>query len=254
MFVKNNTEHKAFSRTFGCIYVSHIFCMISVLRIVLKKKLPCLKYILTKRITPGTLINDLDRAKDKYTDDEIMDSRLALNVITVFTTYPVFWALYEQQVRTVSRIRALINMDFSDNQTQIHCAQMSRWKLQAKLMNGRSDFLNWTINPDQMHTITPFCALIFLIRFYGTLSPLLAKIGIRKPLQKLTLSGCLATVAFIFSALLQFKILVRASTRLFPLREHYVPSGETCFVIARVNIPCTLKRLVTVRAETILME
>jgi hypothetical protein len=37
MFVKNDTEHKAFSRTFGCIYVNHIFRVISVMCIVLKK-------------------------------------------------------------------------------------------------------------------------------------------------------------------------------------------------------------------------
>ncbi|XP_025417487.1 peptide transporter family 1-like isoform X2 [Sipha flava] len=198
MFVKNDTEHKAFSRTFGCIY-----------------------YILTKRITPGISINGLDHTKDnKYTDDEIMDSRLALNVITVFTTYPVFWALYEYQI--------------------------SRWKLQATLMNGRLDFLNWAINPDQMHTITPFCALLFLIRFYGTLNPLLTKIGIRKPLQKLTLSGCLATVAFIFSAMLQFEIL--GNSNIIPAGEGRlnIYNGFDCDVHARLptlNIDHTIQPL-----------
>jgi hypothetical protein len=53
------------------------------------------------------------------------------------------------------------------------------------------------------------------------------------------LSGCLATVAFIFSAMLQFEILVRPSAKLFSLRNYYI--WEICFIIALVNIPCTLK-------------
>lgn len=77
------------------------------------------------------------------------------------------------------------------------------------LMNGRVDFLDWTIKPDQMQTLVPLFGLIFLVLFDVVFYPLLAMIGVRKPLQKLTLSGVLAVIAFIFAALLQFNILVR---------------------------------------------
>jgi len=87
--------------------------------------------------------------------------------------------------------------------------QGSRWTLQATLMNGHVEFLNWTIKPDQMQTLVPLFGLMFLVLFDVVLYPLLAKVGIRKPLQKITLSGVLAVVAFAIAALLQFKIFVR---------------------------------------------
>lgn len=89
------------------------------------------------------------------------------------------------------------------------CHQGSRWTLQAMLMNGRVDFLDWTIKPDQMQTLVPLFGLTFLVLFDVALYPLLAKVGIRKPLQKLTLSGVLAVIAFVIAAILQFNIFVR---------------------------------------------
>lgn len=43
----------------------------------------------------------LDHANSKYTETEVSDTKTALNVIAVFTTYPVFWSLLEQQVRFI---------------------------------------------------------------------------------------------------------------------------------------------------------
>lgn len=94
-------------------------------------------------------------------------------------------------------------------------AQGSRWTLQAMLMNGRLDFLDWTIKPDQMQTLVPLFGLTFLVLFDVALYPLLAKVGVRKPLQKLTLSGVLAVTAFVIAALLQFKIFVRRASDYF---------------------------------------
>jgi len=76
-------------------------------------------------------------------------------------------------------------------------------------MNGRVDFFNWTIKPDQMQTIVPLIGITMLVFFKDVLYSMLAAIGIRKPLQKLTFCGFLAVVAFVFAALLQFKIVVR---------------------------------------------
>lgn len=91
--------------------------------------------------------------------------------------------------------------------------QGSRWTLQATLMDGRLDFVDWSIKPDQMQTIIPLFGLIFLVLFNVVLYPLLAKVGIRRPLQKLTLSGVLAVAAFVFAALVQFEISVRQCLR-----------------------------------------
>lgn len=75
-------------------------------------------------------------------------------------------------------------------------------------MNGRIDYLNWSIKPDQMMALGPFFGLIYIVLFDIALYPLLAMIGIRKPLQKITFSSLLATTAFIFASLIQFKIFV----------------------------------------------
>lgn len=40
----------------------------------------------------------LDHAKESYSETEISETKSVLDVITVFIAYPVFWALYEQQV------------------------------------------------------------------------------------------------------------------------------------------------------------
>ncbi|CAI6367983.1 unnamed protein product [Macrosiphum euphorbiae] len=170
MYVKKKPEHNVIGRTFGCIFYA--------LRTKMTSRVPCQSHW-------------LDNAKGVYTEAEISDTRTALDVISVFVAYPVFWSLYEQQG--------------------------SKWTLQATLMNGRVDFLDWTIKPDQMQTLVPLFGLTFLVLFDVALYPLLAKVGIRKPLQKLTLSGVLAVIAFVIAAILQFNIFGNTAE---------IPSGQ----------------------------
>ncbi|XP_050436863.1 peptide transporter family 1-like isoform X2 [Adelges cooleyi] len=126
--------------------------------------------------------NWLDYADSNiYSESEIADVRSALNVIYLFIPFPFFWALFDQQG--------------------------SRWTLQATLMNGRFDFLKWTMKPDQMQVVNPLLVLFFIPLFETAVYPLLKKIGIRKPLQKITLGGVLAAIAFVCSAILQFNII-----------------------------------------------
>lgn len=75
-------------------------------------------------------------------------------------------------------------------------------------MNGRIDYFDWTIKPDQMMALGPFLGVMFIIIFEFALYPLLTIIGIKKPLQKITLSGLLAVIGFIFAAQIQFRIFV----------------------------------------------
>uniref|UniRef100_A0A2H8TY08 Peptide transporter family 1 n=1 Tax=Melanaphis sacchari TaxID=742174 RepID=A0A2H8TY08_9HEMI len=149
---------------------------------VIARTFGCIFYALRTKITSRVPCQNhwLENAKGVYTETEISDTKSALKVITVFVSFPIFWSLYEQQG--------------------------SRWTLQATLLNGYVDFLDWTIKPDQMQTLVPLFGLAFLVLFDIALYPLLTMIGIRKPLQKLTLGGVLAVVAFLLAALLQFKI------------------------------------------------
>lgn len=75
-------------------------------------------------------------------------------------------------------------------------------------MNGKIDFLNWTVKPDQMQVINPLIILLFIPLFEIIVYPILAKIRIQKPLQKITIGGFLAALAFVLSAFVQNKIIV----------------------------------------------
>lgn len=71
-------------------------------------------------------------------------------------------------------------------------------------MNGDIGF--YTIKPDQMQVVMPFLILACIPLFETVVYPILRKIGIRRPLQKMVLGGMLASVSFLFSALVQFEI------------------------------------------------
>lgn len=145
----------------------------------------CIYYAIKRRLSyasSNTKKNHwLNYADDKFSEKEISDIRAALDVIYLFIPFPFFWALFDQQG--------------------------SRWTLQATLMNGRIDFLNWTMKPDQMQVMNPLLVLLFIPFFETVVYPLLAKIGIKKPLQKISLGGFLAALAFILSAVVQNKII-----------------------------------------------
>jgi len=64
------------------------------------------------------------------------------------------------------------------------------------------------MKPDQMQVMNPLFVLLFIPVFETVVYPLLAKIGIKTPLQKISLGGFLAALAFVLSAVVQNKIIV----------------------------------------------
>lgn len=83
--------------------------------------------------------------------------------------------------------------------------QGSRWTFQATRMDG-SIGENFSFKPDQMQVINPLLILAFIPLYEVIFYPILSKIGIRRPLQKLTLGGILAGVAFVISALVEIQL------------------------------------------------
>lgn len=71
-------------------------------------------------------------------------------------------------------------------------------------MNGNIGF--YTILPDQIPLFTPLLLLAFIPLFDTVIYPLLSKIGIRRPLQRMVFGGLAAALAFLCSALVQFQI------------------------------------------------
>ncbi|XP_078043528.1 peptide transporter family 1 isoform X2 [Augochlora pura] len=120
----------------------------------------------------------LDYADDRYDRTMINDIKDTLQVLKLFIPIPIFWALYDQQG--------------------------SRWTLQAARMNG--DIGGWLLQPDQMQVINPLLVLAFIPLFESFLYPFMAKIGMRSPLKKLTIGGLLAALAFVVSAVVEYKL------------------------------------------------
>ncbi|KAM7348686.1 yin isoform 2-T2 [Cochliomyia hominivorax] len=120
----------------------------------------------------------LDYAEPKMGQKMVSDTKTLLKILVLFLPFPVFWALFDQQG--------------------------SRWTFQATRMDG--ELWGFTIKPDQMQVINPLLILGFIPIFDYVIYPLLALIGIKRPLQKLTLGGLLAAGAFVLSAFVELKL------------------------------------------------
>ncbi|XP_037039378.1 peptide transporter family 1-like [Bradysia coprophila] len=122
--------------------------------------------------------NLLDYSIDKYGHQLVEDTRILLRIFALYVPLPFFWALYDQQT--------------------------SRWILQASKMNGDIGF--FVVLPDQVPLLPPLLLLVFIPLFDTAIYPLLSKIGIRRPLQRMVLGGLASALAFLCSALVQFQI------------------------------------------------
>lgn len=122
--------------------------------------------------------NLLDYSIDKYGDELVQDTRTILRIILLYLPLPLFWAIFEQQG--------------------------SRWTLQAQQLNGDLGF--YVIKEDQMQLANALLVLVFLPLFNFIVYPILSKVGIRRPLQKMAIGGILAAVASFLSAMVQYRI------------------------------------------------
>lgn len=87
-------------------------------------------------------------------------------------------------------------------------SQGTGWTFQASRMRGDIGF--YTILPDQMQVVNPLLILAFIPLFDTCIYPLLNKCKVlRTPLQRLTMGGILAAVAFILSAMVELQLEVR---------------------------------------------
>ena len=120
----------------------------------------------------------MDYAETTYGKKLVLETKILLNVLVLFLPLPFFWALFDQQG--------------------------SRWTFQATRMSGDIGFM--TIKPDQMQVVNPLLILVFIPLYEVAFYPLLSLIGIRRPLQKLTIGGILAGVAFLISAFVELSL------------------------------------------------
>lgn len=120
----------------------------------------------------------LENAEEKCGEKLVMETKKVLSVLTMFLPLPLFWALYGQH--------------------------NSRFVLQASMMNG--DVGLFTIKPDQMVMSATIFIIILIPLFENLLYPLLAKIGIKSSLHKVTCGFISAALAFVCAAIMEKKI------------------------------------------------
>lgn len=80
-------------------------------------------------------------------------------------------------------------------------------------MDGR--LFGFTIKPDQMQVVNPLLILAFIPLFEIFVYPALKIVGIKRPLQKLVIGGFLAALAFVCSALVEFRVMVSEQMKLY---------------------------------------
>lgn len=123
----------------------------------------------------------LDFAIDKYGQQLVVDTKILLKILILYIPLPVFWALYDQQG--------------------------SRWAIQATQMRGDlgpgADII---LKPDQMQVLNPLLVLIFIPLFDLCIYPVLAKFGIRRPLQKMVIGGLFGALSFLLSGIVELEL------------------------------------------------
>lgn len=136
----------------------------------------------------------LDYAEEKFGKKLVRETRIALKVILVSLPAPIFWSGLMQQ--------------------------RSRWIFQATKMNGD---LGWyTIKPDQMIVINSLMAVTMIPILDKFVYPLLAKVGIKSMLQRLTLGGILIVIAFLLSSILEIQTQKMYLSILWQLPQYFV--------------------------------
>lgn len=110
----------------------------------------------------------------------VNDVKRINHILFLFIPVPVFWALFDQQG--------------------------SRWTLQAVRMNGHL-FGNFVIKPDQIQVVNSLLIVVLIPLFEYLIYPLANRFNLlTKALQRMTLGGIFAALAFAIAAFLQLQI------------------------------------------------
>lgn len=154
----------------------------------------------------------LDYAEEKYGEKLVMETKMVLNVLTLFLPLPMFWALYAQ-----------LN---------------SRWVFQATKMNGVIG--SYTIQPDQMVMSTTLFIIVLIPIFEQLVYPIVAKIGIKTPLHKMTCGFIFSAIAFVVAAIVEWHIDDNELHMLWLLPQYFIiAAAEVLLWIANLSFVYT---------------
>lgn len=108
----------------------------------------------------------------------VEDVKCLLRILLMYVPLPLFWALQDQQG--------------------------SRWTLQATRLDG--DIFGINIKPDQMLVLNPMLVILLIPVCELYMYPIMVRLGVKKPLQKLVVGMALTAIAFFASGLLELKL------------------------------------------------
>ncbi|XP_064556404.1 peptide transporter family 1 isoform X2 [Drosophila montana] len=124
------------------------------------------------------MVHFLDYATPVVGQQMVYETKCLTKILLLYVPFPIFWALSDQQG--------------------------SRWTFQATHMDG--SILGYQIKPDQMQVVNPLLILAFIPLFDYLIYPLLARVGIKRPLQKLSIGLLLAAFGFFLSAAVELRL------------------------------------------------
>lgn len=102
----------------------------------------------------------------------------------------------------------------------------------AKNLDGDLGF--YTIKPDQMIVLKPFFEVITLPICDYFVYPLLEKIKIKTMLQRMTIGGMLAVVAFVIAALVELRSETNNISILWMIPQYWIMAFSEIFVFASI--------------------
>lgn len=154
----------------------------------------------------------LDHAEEKFGEQIVEDTKTVINILVLYIPLPIYWAVYSQQ--------------------------SSRWVFQAARMNGDVGF--YTIKPDQMIILNSFLGIVMIPFCDYIFYPLIAKFGLKSPLQRMTIGGILAGLAFIISGFMELEIQKNFISIFWLLPQYLVLAISEIFLyIANVKFAYT---------------
>ncbi len=174
----------------------------------------------------------IDFAGDKFDRQLIQDIKQVLRVLLLYVPIPVFWALFDQQVRIIchSIILRFLYLKLSP--------KGSRWTFQATRMDGTLGAT--TIKPDQLQIVNPLLILALVPVFESVIYPCFKKCGLLTPLQRIGAGGLLAGLAFVISGIVELQLEVR---KIYNNKHHYQihKNGiQRCYPYYSLPIPAYL--------------
>ena len=122
----------------------------------------------------------LDRAAGRFTAEEIKGAKTVAGILTVLSTVPIFWALFDQ-----------IN---------------TTWVLQGEKMTPFF-MLGFKVDAERIQSLSALLVLLWIPAFTVWIYPLAERLGLRPtPLRRMGTGMFLAAVSFVISGWLQWRM------------------------------------------------